>query len=45
MRKDNTCIWFIIIIIAMFFIFKQDRSSTPLNFDTFFGLGSSTPVI
>jgi len=30
-------------LVLIFLIFSKDRYSTPLNFDTFFGLDSSSP--
>lgn len=45
MCKDNSCIWFALLI-AIFFNCRplRDNSSTPLNVDTFFELDSSTPI-
>jgi len=31
-------------LVLIFLIFSKDRYSTPLNFDTFFGLDSSNPL-
>mgnify|MGYP004516728115 CR=1 FL=1 len=45
MCKDNSCIWFALLI-AILFNCKSTRgnSSTPLNVDTFFELDSSSPI-
>lgn len=43
MCKDNQFFIFILIIAVLFFIYSKDRTSRPLNFDTFFELDSSTP--
>jgi hypothetical protein len=45
MCKDNSCIWLILLIVIFFNCKNQDNSSTPLNFDTFFGVESSSPLI
>lgn len=44
MCKDNSCIWLVLLIAIFFNCNKVDKSSTPLNVDTFFELDSSTPL-
>ncbi|MDD2377058.1 MAG: hypothetical protein PHO88_06315 [Clostridia bacterium] len=45
MRTDSTCTLIIALtaLVLIFLIFSKDRYSTPLNFDTFFGVGGSSP--
>lgn len=43
MCKDNTFLWFILLIIIFISCCNLGRTSTPLNFDTFFELESSSP--
>ena len=45
MRNNSTCTLLIALtaLVLIFLIFSKDRYSTPLNFDTFFGVGSSEP--
>ncbi len=42
MCKDNSIIWFILLIL-IFFNCRGNSSSNPLNFNQFFELESSTP--
>ncbi|MCX8074394.1 MAG: hypothetical protein N2749_02265 [Clostridia bacterium] len=42
MCKDNSFIWFLLLIV-IFFNCNRINSSTPLSFDNFFMLNSSTP--
>lgn len=43
MCKDNTFLWLILLIIILIGCNTLGKSSTPLNFDTFFELESSSP--
>lgn len=43
MCKDNSCIWLILLILIFFNCNPEGNSSTPLNFNTFFELESSSP--
>lgn len=44
MRNDTcTLLIALVTLIIIFLIFSKDRYSTPLNFDTFFGVDGSNP--
>lgn len=43
MCKDNTLLWLILLIVILIACSTLGKTSTPLNFDTFFELESSSP--
>ena len=47
MQSDNEFLFFLILIVVIFFLYRifiKDDSSTPVNFDTFFKLDSSSLI-